>query len=77
MLKARVPVVLDNPDETWFEVALMDKDIRLALKTAREQNVPLPSAEVADKVLTKAAELGYEHRDIAAIYDVLGKMSSA
>ena len=30
MLKARVPLVLDKPDETWFDIELMHKDIRLA-----------------------------------------------
>jgi 3-hydroxyisobutyrate dehydrogenase-like beta-hydroxyacid dehydrogenase len=75
MLKARVPLVLDEPDETWFDVSLMDKDIRLALAAAGEQNVELPSATVADEVLTEAAQRGYEHRDIAALYDVLGAMS--
>ena len=36
MLKARLPLVLDLPDEAWFDVALMHKDIRLALaSTAR------------------------------------------
>ncbi len=75
MLKARVPLVLDEPDETWFDVSLMDKDIRLALAAASEQNVELPSATVADEVLTEAAQRGYEHRDIAALYDVLGAMS--
>jgi 3-hydroxyisobutyrate dehydrogenase-like beta-hydroxyacid dehydrogenase len=71
MLKARVPLVLDRPQETWFDIGLMHKDIRLALATGREESVPLPSAEVADKVLTSATELGYEHRDIAAIHEVL------
>jgi 3-hydroxyisobutyrate dehydrogenase-like beta-hydroxyacid dehydrogenase len=73
MLKARVPLVLDQPDETWFDVSLMHKDIRLALATARERGVPLPSANVADKVLTEATEAGYEHHDIASIYEVLSK----
>jgi hypothetical protein len=27
MLKARVPIVLDRPEETWFDVELMHKDI--------------------------------------------------
>ena len=76
MLKARVPLVLDRNDETWFDVGLMHKDIRLALATAREQNVPLPSADVTDKILTRATELGYEHRDIAAIFDVLGHIGA-
>jgi 3-hydroxyisobutyrate dehydrogenase-like beta-hydroxyacid dehydrogenase len=73
MLKARVPLVLDKPDETWFDVSLMHKDIRLALATARERGVPLPSANVADKVLTEATEAGYEHHDIASMYEVLSK----
>jgi 3-hydroxyisobutyrate dehydrogenase-like beta-hydroxyacid dehydrogenase len=71
MLKARVPLVLDRPDETWFDVSLMHKDIRLALATAREQHVALPSAGVADRVLTEATAKGYAHRDIAALYDLL------
>lgn len=77
MLKARVPLVLDHPDQTWFEVSLMHKDIRLALAAAREHHVPLPSAEVADKVLARATDLGYANRDIAAIFEVLGMDTSA
>ena len=68
MLKARVPLVLDLPEEAWFDVGLMHKDIRLALETADELDVPLPSARAADEVLTRASELGYEHRDIAALF---------
>jgi 3-hydroxyisobutyrate dehydrogenase-like beta-hydroxyacid dehydrogenase len=71
MLKARVPLMLDRPDETWFDVSLMHKDIRLALATARDQHVVLPSAGLADQVLTEATETGYEHRDIAALREVL------
>jgi 3-hydroxyisobutyrate dehydrogenase-like beta-hydroxyacid dehydrogenase len=71
MLKARVPLVLDRPDETWFDVGLMHKDIRLALAMAQEQRVELPSAGVADQVLTEATERGYERRDIAALYELL------
>jgi 3-hydroxyisobutyrate dehydrogenase-like beta-hydroxyacid dehydrogenase len=74
MLKARAPLVLDLPDDAWFDVGLMRKDIRLALAAARERDVPLPSAGVADDVLARAAELGYEHRDIAAIFRVLGRI---
>jgi 3-hydroxyisobutyrate dehydrogenase-like beta-hydroxyacid dehydrogenase len=71
MLKARVPLVLDRPDETWFDVGLMHKDIRLALATARDEHVVLPSAGLADQVLTEATETGYEHRDIAVLREVL------
>ena len=73
MLKARAPLVLDLPDEAWFDVDLMQKDIRLALETGRELDVPLASARAADEALTKASELGYEHRDIAALFQVLAR----
>jgi 3-hydroxyisobutyrate dehydrogenase-like beta-hydroxyacid dehydrogenase len=75
MLKARVRLVLDLPDEAWFDIALMHKDIRLALATAREEGVPLPSAGVADELLGRATELGYEHRDIAATFEVLQRIA--
>ena len=75
MLKARVPLVLDPSRDAWFDVALMDKDIRLALATARELDVPLPSAGVADQMLERAAELGYEHRDIASLFEVLKRIA--
>ncbi len=71
MLKARVPLILDLPDEAWFDVGLMHKDIRLALGTGKELDVPLPSAGVADEVLARAGQLGYEHHDIAALFEVL------
>ena len=73
MLKAREPLILDSSGEAWFDVELMHKDIRLALQTADELHVPLPSAHAADQVLTQAEELGYGHRDIAALREVLAK----
>ena len=73
MLKARVPLLLDLPKEAWFDVAMMDKDIRLALQAAGDVEVPLPSAAIADAVLARARELGYERRDIAALHEVLAK----
>src|SRR2546429_7852652 len=43
MLKARAPLVLDLPDEAWFDVSLMHKDIRLALEAGDVLGGPLPS----------------------------------
>jgi 3-hydroxyisobutyrate dehydrogenase-like beta-hydroxyacid dehydrogenase len=76
MLKARVSLVLDKPNETWFDVELMHKDIRLARKAATELATPLPTAAVADEILTRAAELGYGHRDIAAVHEVLAQLDA-
>ncbi len=72
MLKARVPLFID-PSETWFDISLQHKDIRLALDVAREQQIPTPAAQLADEVLSRASEHGYEHRDIAALHEFLSK----
>ncbi len=77
MLKARVPLVLDTPNETWFDIELMHKDIHLARQAATELGVPVPSAEAADDILGKAEELGYAHRDLAALHEVLTQTSAA
>jgi 3-hydroxyisobutyrate dehydrogenase-like beta-hydroxyacid dehydrogenase len=73
MLQARAPLMLDLPEQAWFDVRLMHKDIRLVLDTARSVGVPVPSAAAADGVLTQAEELGYGQRDIAAFFEVLAR----
>lgn len=73
MLKARVPLLLDLPKDAWFDVALMDKDIRLARTAGDELGVSLPSSGVAEDVLAHAIDLGYAHRDLAALHEVLAQ----
>jgi len=75
MLKARAELVLDLPEEAWFDVSLMQKDVVLALDAARELHIPLPSTAAADELLTVARALGYEHRDLAAMFEVLGQLA--
>jgi 3-hydroxyisobutyrate dehydrogenase-like beta-hydroxyacid dehydrogenase len=75
MLKARAALLLDLPDEAWFDVGLMQKDVVLALDAARQLRVPLPSAAAADELLTVARALGYERRDLAALFEVLGRIA--
>jgi 3-hydroxyisobutyrate dehydrogenase-like beta-hydroxyacid dehydrogenase len=77
MLKARIPLLLDLPKQAWFDVTLMEKDIHLARDAADELSSPLPSAAVADQVLTRASELGYAHRDLAALHEVLAETPAA
>jgi 3-hydroxyisobutyrate dehydrogenase-like beta-hydroxyacid dehydrogenase len=73
MLQARAPLLLDLPEQPWFDVQLMHKDIRLALEAARDSAVPLPAASAADAVLARAEEAGYGHRDIAGLFRVLAQ----
>jgi 3-hydroxyisobutyrate dehydrogenase-like beta-hydroxyacid dehydrogenase len=75
MLKARVPLVLDKPDETWFDIELMHKDIRLARQAGDAAATSLPTAAVADEMLTRAEQLGFGHRDIAALHATLAHQS--
>jgi 3-hydroxyisobutyrate dehydrogenase-like beta-hydroxyacid dehydrogenase len=77
MLKARVPLLLDLPKDAWFDVTLMEKDIRLAREAASELDLALPSAKVADEMLARASELGYAHRDLAALHEVLAQTPAA
>jgi 3-hydroxyisobutyrate dehydrogenase-like beta-hydroxyacid dehydrogenase len=76
MLKARVPLLLDLPEQAWFDVTMMQKDIRLALEAAGELGIPLPSAGVANEMLATASALGYAHRDLASLHEVLAESSA-
>jgi 3-hydroxyisobutyrate dehydrogenase-like beta-hydroxyacid dehydrogenase len=71
MLRARAPLIFDLPDDAWFSLALMRKDVELAQDVARGLGVPLPTADRAHDVLGLARALGYEARDLAALYQVL------
>jgi 3-hydroxyisobutyrate dehydrogenase-like beta-hydroxyacid dehydrogenase len=73
MLQARIPLLLHLPEQAWFDVALMQKDVQLAVEAGNEFGIPLPSAAVADEMLTRARELGYAHRDLAALHAVLAR----
>jgi hypothetical protein len=73
MLRVRIPLLLDRPEQAWFDIAMAHKDIRLAREAADELRIALPSAAVADEMLTKAQELGYAHRDLAALHELLAK----
>ena len=77
MLKARAPLFLDQPDEAWFDVDLMQKDIKLALASGRDLDVPLPSTAVVAELLSAARGNGYEHRDITILLRLLSDLAEA
>ena len=74
-LKYRTPFILNMPDEAWFNVNMMQKDMLLALEMGRELNVPLPTVAASNEYLTAARALGLAHEDFAIVYKVLAKMS--
>jgi 3-hydroxyisobutyrate dehydrogenase-like beta-hydroxyacid dehydrogenase len=77
MLKARAPLVFDLPEEAWFTLALVQKDVELARDVAQGLGVPLPTADRADEILRRARALGYEQRDLAALFQVLEGMTGS
>jgi len=74
MLKARAAFLMDLPEQSWFTLDLLHKDIRLALDSGKQLETPLPSAHAADEALARAHDAGHGQRDIAAIFKALTEM---
>ncbi len=74
-MKYRAPFILQPPAEVWFSVAMMQKDLLLALEMARELGVPLPTVAHANEVLSAARALGYGDQDFAALFNVVAQMA--
>jgi 3-hydroxyisobutyrate dehydrogenase-like beta-hydroxyacid dehydrogenase len=75
MIKYRGPFVLELPEEAWFNVNMMQKDMLLALELGRKLDVPMPSTAVSNEFLTAARGMGLVEKDFAVVYDVLAQMS--
>jgi 3-hydroxyisobutyrate dehydrogenase-like beta-hydroxyacid dehydrogenase len=75
MLKYRAPFILDMPDEAWFNVNMMQKDMLLALEAGRQLDVPMPTTAITNELLTTARAMGLEHNDFAVVYEVLAEMA--
>ena len=74
-LKYRTPFILQPPDEAWFNVDMMQKDMLLALEMSRELNVPVPAVAVSNELLTSARAMGLAKEDFAIVYKVLARMA--
>jgi len=75
MVQYRGPMVLDMPDEAWFDVNMMQKDMMLALEMGRQLDVPLPTTAVTNEMLTAARGMGLASKDFAVIFQVLARMA--
>ena len=74
-LKYRTPFILDMPEEVWFNVNMMQKDMLLAEELGRELKVALPSVALSNQLLTAARAMGLSNYDFAIVYKVLARMS--
>ncbi|MFI5373765.1 MAG: NAD(P)-dependent oxidoreductase [Candidatus Rokuibacteriota bacterium] len=76
MVKYRGPFVLGMPAEAWFDVDMIQKDMRLALDMARASTVSLPSVALTYELLTAAKGLGLAKYDFAILFDLLAQMAN-
>jgi 3-hydroxyisobutyrate dehydrogenase-like beta-hydroxyacid dehydrogenase len=74
-LKYRTPFILNMPDEAWFDVNMMQKDMLLAEELGRELDVPLPMVALSNQFLTAARAMGLAKQDFAVVYKVLARMA--
>jgi 3-hydroxyisobutyrate dehydrogenase-like beta-hydroxyacid dehydrogenase len=74
-LKYRTPFIMQPPDEAWFNVDMMQKDMLLALEMSRELNVPVPTVAISNEFLTSARAMGLAREDFAIVYKVLARMA--
>ena len=74
-LKYRAPFILAQPDEAWFNVNMMQKDMLLALEMGREFDVPMPTTAASNEYLTAARAMGLEKEDFAITFKVLARMA--
>jgi len=75
MVKYRGPFVLNMPDEAWFDVNMMQKDMLLALEMGRQLDVPLPTTAITNQMLTVARGMGLAEKDFAILFEVLARMA--
>jgi 3-hydroxyisobutyrate dehydrogenase-like beta-hydroxyacid dehydrogenase len=77
MVKYRGPFVLNMPEEAWFDVGMMQKDLLLALEMGLKLDVPLPTTAITNQMLTSARAVGLAKKDFAILFEVLAKMAGA
>ncbi len=77
MVKYRGPFVLKMPDEAWFDVNMMQKDMLLALEMGRQLEVPLPTTAITNQMLTAARGMGLAEKDFAILFEALARMAGA
>ena len=75
MVQYRGPFVLKMPEEAWFKVNMMQKDMMLALELGRQLDVAMPTTAVTNEFLTAARGMGLAEKDFAVVFEVLAQMS--
>jgi 3-hydroxyisobutyrate dehydrogenase-like beta-hydroxyacid dehydrogenase len=75
MVQYRGEMILKMPEEAWFNVDMMQKDMVLALEQGRRVDVPLLMTAAANEFLTAARGMGMAEQDFAIVFQVLARMA--
>lgn len=74
MIDRAYPLIKERDFAARFNIALLHKDVRLALDYAARESVPLEQVALASQTLVRALALGLGQDDIAAIIRPLEQM---
>jgi 3-hydroxyisobutyrate dehydrogenase-like beta-hydroxyacid dehydrogenase len=74
-LAYRAPFVFELPEEAWFDVNMMQKDLLLALESGRAAGVPMPTTATVNELLSTCRGLGVDKEDFAVIYHTLARLA--
>ncbi len=74
-MKYRAPFILNMPQEVWFNINMLQKDVQLAQELGREYGVPLYTAALINEMLSTARAMGYGEEDFAALFKVVARLA--
>jgi 3-hydroxyisobutyrate dehydrogenase-like beta-hydroxyacid dehydrogenase len=75
--KYRAPFIHKMPEEVWFSINMMQKDLELSLDLGRELGVSMPTVAYTNELLTSARAMGYGEQDFAALFYVVERMNTS
>lgn len=71
----RAAFLIEKPEEPWFDVNMMQKDMLLALDLGKTLDVPLSGVALSNQILTAARAMGLAQEDFACMFEVLAQLS--
>lgn len=77
MLKAKMPVLLDQDMQTAFALSAALKDLKLIKETGCDLGVPVPCATAAVEAYEAATQHGWGEKDVARLVPFIIEMSSS
>ncbi|MHB1948298.1 MAG: NAD(P)-dependent oxidoreductase [Gammaproteobacteria bacterium] len=73
-IKQRAPYILKSPEQEWFSIKLMQKDLLLALEQGRDLSVPLLNTAMINEALTVACAQNFGDKDLSILFKSMKKV---